>query len=205
MMQWLAHHLFGKWKNKEFRHPWGNNGAKSYSSRGKYKLNNFKLNHITSKYIQKHSQMFSKCFKICKFAMETNGDCHQGNILNFETLQYPNALQPYSNHGQMYWSKCFLCGMVVKNSIEMRKKQELKLPRKQSVQDLYVNRGGSRRVSRRPSRYFCFNESDISFFLPIIVTLKDGQQLSIKSSPWYNSSFRWRWRESKLFLNFPLI
>ena len=44
------------------------------------------------------------------------------------------------------------CGMVVKNSIEDRKKQQQLFPTKQSVQDVYLPRINSRKLLRKLSR-----------------------------------------------------
>ena len=44
------------------------------------------------------------------------------------------------------------CGMVVKNSIENRKKQQQLFPTKQSVQDVYLPRINSRKLLKKLSR-----------------------------------------------------
>ena len=40
----------------------------------------------------------------------------------------------------------------MKNSIESKKKQNIKLPTKQSVQDVYTMRNNSKKLFKRPSR-----------------------------------------------------
>lgn len=67
----LAHHLFGKWKDKEFRYPSGNNGGKSFSSRRESKVNNLKLNHI----IEIYSKTFTEILGVFQNLQICDGNC----------------------------------------------------------------------------------------------------------------------------------